>query len=361
MFIDLDEVKNVVAHDDDHTLTLYLNVDNATPENQATTPAWRIWAKNTLRDLPAALNDEQKAAWPFIHDWVENFLADYEPSSKSLLIFAGSSYQQTYELPVPVENQATFGKPNVGALLWAIDEYEPYLIALVDQEKARFFTSYLGSTSFDQAVEIDLDEYDFAQKTLMPSSSAVAGGHSLTQGSNREAFEDMIHEHRARFYREVVDIIEKLLKRHNTRRLLLGGSEESAHAVMNEMPDSLKACVVSRVNVPMRTPTAEIFEQMQPHALNYERDQEMALVNQVIDFAKSGGRGALGRKSVQDAMDMQRVELLVLTWPTNDLDYANELAFRALQLNSKIELVHGAAADRLNKEGGLGARLYYAL
>jgi hypothetical protein len=362
MFIDLDEVKSVLAHEDEHTLTLYLNVDNATPENQTNPPAWRIWVKNTLRDMPATLSDEQAAAWPFIHQWVDDFLDDYQPTTKGLLIFAGSSYQHTYELPVPLENQATFGLPNVGALLWAIDEYEPYLVALVDQEKARFFSSYLGAASFQQGMEIDVDEYDFGERTSMANPAPSGGTRgSVHGGSAKDDFDDTLHEHRARFYRGVVDTLDKLLKRHNTRRLILGGSEESVHAVINEMPEALKACVVDHVSVPMRTPTAEIFEQMQPLALNYERDQELSLVNQVIDFAKSGGRGALGRKDVQEAMEMQRVELLIMPWPTDDVDFANRLAFRALQLNSKIEMVHGAAAMRLNDEGGLAARLYYVL
>lgn len=361
MLIDLDEVKSVIAHDDEKTLTLYLNVDNATPENQANPPAWRIWVKNVLRDLLARLDDGQARAWPFIRDWVQNYLEHYQPTSKGLLIFAGSSFQHAYELPVPFENTVAFGKPNVGPLLWALDEFEPYLVALVDQEKARFFTSYLGSTDFQQGMEIDLDEYDFAQKTLMPSASAVTGGHGITQGSNREAFEDMVSEHRARFYREVIEAIEKLMQRHHIRRLILGGSEEAAHAVKNLMPDKLKEQVVNVVNVPMRYTTQQIFEHVQPYALNYERDLEMDLVNQVIDFAKARGRGALGRKAVEEAMEMQRVELLILPWPTDDAEFANELAFRALQLNSEIELVHGAAAARLNQEGGLAARLYYAL
>lgn len=361
MLVNLNEVKNVIAHDDNHTLTLYLNLDNAAPENQANSPGWRIWAKNTLRNLPASLTEEQRQAWPSIHDWVTNYLDDFQPSSKSLLIFAGSSYQQAYELQVPFENQVTFGRPNVGALLWALDEYEPYLVVLVDQEKALFFSSYLGTTSFQQSMETDVDEYDFAQKTLMPSSSAVSGGHPLTQGSNRDSFEDTLAAHRARFYRDVVSQVDKMLKKYDTRRLILGGAEEAAHAVLNEMPDNVKTAVVDVVNIPLRVTAAELFQQVQPPALNYEREQEMTLVNQVIDFAKSGGRGALGRRAVEAALEMQQVELLLLPWPTDDLEYANELAFRALQLNSKIELVHGAAADRLNEEGGLAARLYYAL
>ena len=52
----------------------------------------------------------------------------------------------------------------------------------------------------------------------------------------------------------------------------------------------------------------------------------------------------------------------VLNWPLRNETVGNELAFRALQLNSNIELVHGDAAALLHGEGNdVGARLYYTL
>jgi peptide chain release factor subunit 1 len=361
MMIKLDDVKKLLIENTDDVLTLYLNVDNATPENQAVTPAWRVWVKNTLRDIPSNLDGTHTETWTAARDWVQDYLNEYAPQSKSLLIFAGANTQQVYEFPFRFENHAAFGKPLVGPLLWAIDEYQPYAVVMVDKEAARFFTSYLGSTDFQDAVEIDLEDYDFAQKTLMPSASAGTGGHIMGQGSNRAAFEDMIDEHRNRFYRQVVEHTGKLLEKQDIERLILGGSTESTHAVKNLMPDRMKAQVVDVVNLPMRYTPTEIFQHILPAALENERRTEIELVNQVIDFAKSKGRGALGEKTVTEALDMQRVELLVIAWPPSNESLANELAFRALQLNSEIELVHGEAAERLNAEGGLGARLYYAL
>jgi hypothetical protein len=46
--IKLEDVKNLLNQTDNHTLTLYLNVDNAAQENQAANPAWHVWAKNAL-------------------------------------------------------------------------------------------------------------------------------------------------------------------------------------------------------------------------------------------------------------------------------------------------------------------------
>ncbi len=351
--IKLENIKDLLDQTDDATLTLYVNVDKAAMENQATTPAWRIWVKNTLRDLDSSADAE---AWNTVHDWVQNYFNDYEPTSKGLLIFAGVSFQEVHELPLQFENHATFGEPFLTPLLSAMDEYKPYLVTLVDQESARFFIGYLGEIGFQESMEIDLEEYDFQQKTLTLSSA----GLGVTQSSNQEAFDRMIDEHRNRFYRDVIETTQKLAEHNQIRRVILGGSEQSAFALQHLMPDSLKADVVGVLNIPMRYNASDIFQHVLPVAQEAEEKQDMDIVNQVIDFAKSRGRGALGEEAVKMALDMQQVELLILPWPSQKPELSDSLAFQALQLNSKIELVHGEAAERLNEEGGIAARLYYA-
>jgi hypothetical protein len=44
-----------------------------------------------------------------------------------------------------------------------------------------------------------------------------------------------------------------------------------------------------------------------------------------------------------------------------DQNLATELPLRAFASGGTVELVHEEAADRLKQEGGLAARLYYAL
>jgi peptide subunit release factor 1 (eRF1) len=137
--------------------------------------------------------------------------------------------------------------------------------------------------------------------------------------------------------------------------------EESTHAVKNFMPETLAQRVVALLPASLRANPQEITEIAQSRALEYEREQELELVNQVIDFARSGGRGVLGPKAVMEALDMQRVDLLIMPWPMDDPYLAAELPLRAFASGGNVELVHGEAADRLKQEGGLAARLYYSM
>jgi len=361
--LNLDEVKQMLTQAGENILSLYLNVNNALPENQATTPAWRSWLNNELHDMGDSFPNEPRTPREKLIADVRRYLDGYTPTSKSLALFAGTGLDgiRTYELAVPVENQISFGVPQVGPLLWVMDEYEPYLIVLVDQEEARFFTTTLGSVGFQEVVERAEDVSEWHEMTIM-SNPAPGGGHGAVHGgSGRDDFEKRMDEQRAHLYRDVATRIEAFMQQHNAQRLIFGGAEQSAHAVINLLPDKLQTDIVGILPIPLRSAPQQIFDQALPTALEFERQQEIALVTQVSDFARAGGRGALGRTKVIEAMEMQRVELLVMAWPAVDVELVSTLALWALSLNSKIELVHGDAAVLLNAHDGVAARLYYTM
>jgi hypothetical protein len=361
--LNLDDVKQMLTQVGENTLSLYLNVDNAAQENQATNPAWQTWLNNSFDEVEQRLAQEDRSIWREIVADVQRYLDKYTPNSKSLVLFAGRGLDgiRAYELSLPMENRIAFGAPEVGPLLWVIDEYEPYLVVLVDQEEARFFTSTLGSIGFQESVERSEDVSEWREKTIMSNPGPGVDHGAVHGGSGRDDFEKRMDEQRVHLYRDVATHIEKLMQQHSARRLILGGAEQSAHAVLNILPEKLKSSVVGVLPIPLRSTSQQIFDQALSAAEEFERQNELELVSQVIDFARSGGRGVLGREGVLQAMEMQRVELLILAWPAADTELASDLALRALSLNSGIELVHGAAAEQLNGEDGVAARLYYVL
>jgi hypothetical protein len=355
----LEDVKELLETSDEEVLSIYLNVDNTERDNQAVSPAWRTWLKNSLQTLNNQPSDQKSEAWPQITERLEAYLNDYTPSSKALAMFYGKDFEKTFDLPIKVENQIRLGKKaSVGALLWMLDEFEPYLVLLVDQKEARFFVSYLGSVDFRDTIEMEADTQEWFERTIMsnPIPGDVPG--AVHGGSGRDDFDNRMDEHIGRMYRETARHLEDLLKRHDARRIILAGVEESAHAVYSQLPEKVQEKVVSIQAIPLRSTTAEIQERILPSALSYERHEELALVNNVIDLAKAGDRGALGHKAVHEALIMQRVELLILPWP---MEHDEEVLEKTFLSSGSVEFVHGEAAARLMQEGGIAARLYYAM
>lgn len=353
--IQSDEIKQLLQDTDENTLTLYLNVDPRAPENVNTNPAWHIWAKDALRSVGGEVSQQDKQTWADIRARADQFLADYQPQSKSLALLVGPSFERSFEFPFAIDNQITYGKPNVMPLLWALDEYEPYLIALVDQAEARFFLSYLGQIGFQDSVSVDWNIGEGPEFTAFPSN------HDVGRGGSQDAVKNRHGEQAARMYRDVVAHLQHLTDKHRARRIILGGSEQAAHHVRSLMPDKMAQAVVAVLPVPILAYTQEMTERIQPTALEYERQQEIILVQDVINLAKSGGRGALGWEGVRLALQMQQVELLILPWPVVDENQAADLTLKTFASGGTVELVHGEAAALLGGEGGLAARLYYAL
>lgn len=361
--LNLSDVKTLLNEGEGQDiLSLYLHVDNAVPENQATNPAWRIWLKQHLRRIDDQITDAAREDWDILRERVEAYFQAYSPAGKAVVAFFGDGWDQVYSLPVLVENQGAYGKPLVTPLLWALDEYEPYLVVQVDQEEAHFYVSFLGQTDFRDSMEVDIDEYDFAQKTGKPMAAPSAGGFSRAQSNNREEFEDMIGEHRMRFYREVAEHTRQIVEKEGIERVIIGGSEESGHVVRKQLAQAVEKHVVDVVSIPRHYTAHQIFEQVQPLALEHERRQESRLIDEVIDAARSGGRGALGIEATQTALQNQQVAHLILAWPPRDAEMANDLAYEALKLNSEVITLHGEPADKLWQAGeGVAARLYYSV
>lgn len=358
--IEMDAVKELLQQADESTLTLYINVDPHSSENVSAKPGWKKWAKNALRDVGGEVNQEHQEVWASIKSRTEQFLGEYQAQNKSLGLIVGDSFERSFDIPFTVENQVSFGKPNVMPLLWALDEYEPYLIVLVDQNQARFFISYLGSAEFQPGTTLNLDfgADHFGDKAVRVATQT---GEYVSRGSVRDEFADFVDEHVAQLHRKVVDQIKTLSDKHQVRRIILGGNEQAAHHVRSLMPDKLAESVVAVLPIPIHTDTQEMIERVQPTALEHERQEEIKLVQEIVDLAKAGGRGALGWEAVRKALQMQQVELLILPWPVVDESQATDLTLKTFASNGKIELVHGEAAQLLGGEGGLAARLYYAL
>lgn len=357
--IDFADIHRLISQPDaDQTLSLFLMVDAARLENHAATPGWRIWLKNGLRELQA--RHPEDPTFDALRKRAEERLERYRGHSKGLALFLTPSGEQEFELPVPLaENAVAYGRASLAPLLWAIDEYERTLIVVVDQERARFISGYMGGAHREGTHVNDVVAYDFGDKTQMPTGRNQ--GDRYTGGSNRDAFEATIGDHLRRFYQEVAAQVRHLKEDQKIDRIILGGPEEAAHALRREMHDTVSRAVVAIVPIPQWVDDNAVMRLALPAAIEVERQKEVELVDEIVNLAKSGGRGALGFAALAGCLERKQVELLVLPWPVEDPEVRDRLPLEALAAGAKIELVSGAAAERVRAEGGVAARLFYAI
>lgn len=351
------EIQPLLQRFDAQTLTFYLHTDPGHQPNQNTPPAWQIFIKTHLRELEQTHGLANEPAWAATLDHFNDYMRAYSPSTQTLACFANADMLKAYELPIALKNSAAWGKPNIMPLLWALDEYERYLVLLVDRQQARFLTAHLGRAQETDSMTIDLD-YDWGDKTLMPA--AGSDGTALRVGQNRERFDDMIDAHVARFHKTVAQQADEYMGQLRSRRLILGGTERAAHAVRAELHGKTANQVVDVLPIPIQTPAHDVLTAILPSATAYERTYETSLLTDIVDTARAGGAAALGTEAVQQALTLRQVQQLLLPY---DVDHGDAQAMVEATLSGRghIELVRGQAADQLAQVGGVAAALYYSL
>ncbi len=362
-------------------LSLYLDIDPTRPDNQRTPPAWRIWLKNALDSLSADDHAGRMALQRLV-ERINAQLVDYRPSGKGLAVFAADDLWQTFDLPMPVENQMNRGRPRVAPLLWLLDEYERYGVIQVNHREARLLTAYLGRPETYGGLAMFLDTSDWRRLDLMPSG---VGG--ITAGSLRDAFEQRVNEHTKTFWREVVGQMDTWVRDAGIERLVLGGDDDAVAGFRELLPQNLGDKVVGTLSLPFFESESQTLERVRPLATEHERQVETQLVEQLITTAHKGGRAALGLADVLSALQQGRAQTLVTSlpvtgevWECADCHLAiaqdagacpacdGQLASRSLdgllpllaaRTDAAIEIVAGAAAEQLSEHHGIGAVLRY--
>ncbi|NWF69223.1 MAG: hypothetical protein HXY40_09055 [Chloroflexi bacterium] len=350
--LDISEFKHVLAQTQVPLLSLYLNVDPAAAENQATPAAWSIFLKNTLKRIDTHLEPTQIKLWHDLRARVEEYFGFYKPESKGLALFYGATIEQTYPLAARVANQAAFGEPLVTPLLWLLDEYEPYVVVVVNHSKATLLTVSLGQIVSQEDLLLEMKTAEWHEKTFMPG-----GGYGMHASKRRDLFNNRVEAQHERFHKQVAQYAQALCEKQEAKRLVLGGDHEAAHAVFDLLPPQVRVGVIDIAALPHYQSSAEILHKVAARVSQHERQRETALVDELVNAAKGHGRAVLGQAAVEAAFEQGKVELLAAAWPGGA--GVEKLALRALRAGAEIELVYGAAAERLAGYEGAAARLYY--
>ncbi len=355
---DLREFAEYAAtHAQDKYLSLYLNTDPADPENQSQTPAWQIFLKNAVTEIENGLDPEQTKQWKNVRlsdddpnkEWarirkrLDKYTTSYRPGGKTLALFIGPGGEHRFELPVRLSNVYYFGKPHIQEFLWALDEYELHMVALMAEDEARVVRVALGRAGRDTTIVSD-------QKWL----------RSMRKAAHEHNIESRRDELTRRFVGSVAaDANKFFLQNPDVERVILGGDQRLANALLGAVHPAVKEKVIAVLPIPADLPPHEIADRIRDAAEQAEREHEDTLVAEVIGQAKAGGRGATGMVAVGRALDRAAVRLIALPYPAGD--DLEPLLLQAVRQGVTVEFLHGDAAERAAQAGGIVARLYYAI
>ena len=277
-------------------LSVYLSVNPRYNENQG--QAYKVRLKNALgqmEDLPQGVADS-------VREQVEG--GTPPPRARTLVFFAaGDGFFERYDLQVDLQEVYRFGDAHVAPLLLAIDEHEPYGVAIVEAEEFRFFVStppVIAGGGGEEAAEGGFfREVDLKPRGMYP----VSGGSTDMDPAGRTQ-----DAHLHRFYKEVGEVTQKLVFEDNVRRLILAGTKQRTSAFREVLPEPVKKRVVAEEHLATGAAEGEIFERLEAVVERIEREEEESLIEQARE------KGVRGVKDTVEALQEGRVYQIIALW-----------------------------------------------
>ncbi len=323
---------------------------------------------------PATSSKQRREA--FQHDaerllaWVET---EYDGSGRGLALFTASELGlwRCFRLPVPVQDRLIVAeRPYLRPLLTLVDEFERYLVLVVDKQMARLFVVYLG----------EIAEYTELMDEIVPRPKV--GGWSAEKHQRHHDMHVLWH------VKHAVEATERLWAREHCQWLLIGGTEEPLAELRRLLPKALQERLAGEITAWVNDSANAILARVLEVEQAIERRVEAERVAALLEAALGHGPGVLGLERTLEAIVEKRLQLLVVEedfrqpgWecphcqylvavettrcPLCDsalepqIDIVERALERALDQRATLEVLRGEARQALAAHGHIGALLRY--
>ncbi|WP_029214618.1 hypothetical protein [Kallotenue papyrolyticum] len=326
-------------------------------------------ARFGLAGRPRAVREAFAEDRARIEQWLE-LMPELEGRGLAILCSSELGLWRVFRLPVPVSDRLEVGdRPYLRPLLTLLDEFERYLVVLIDAGTARLVEVFMG---------------EIEDVTALIGNVPRATGDWLEKTLHRH------DEYLRRHARAVLDVVEVVWREQAFDWLVIGGTEEARGALRQELSKELVERLAGELDLSPQVELTHILEEVIAIERAHEREVEAQRVEELITTALKGGAAVLGLDHTLLALAGERVRLLVVAegfhHPGWECSYCHALGAdtrsecplcgaavraatdvveiameRTLDQRGKIEVLRSAARERLTQHGSIGALLRYAL
>ncbi|MBV9280989.1 MAG: hypothetical protein JOZ41_12985 [Chloroflexi bacterium] len=305
MAVQQEEVRDIVdfAPEGFIVTSFYLNVDATEfpdPDHIAKSlDSTLSTARSDFEQIKEGLSHESAESLRTDLEKIEAFVSDefQREDVNGLAIFScsGQDFWQVIQLPTRVESRVGFGpRPYVAPIATFISHTKPTAILLTDRKHARILTMKGGEvrewTNFEDWI---------------PQRS-MQGGWSQMRYQRRSDHWAKHHVDRA------AELVLELQKHYPFDWLILGTEVETEADLEQSLHPYVKDKVVGSVHVRIDAPVAEVVEQAERVREQAEGELIDHLVQQIQEYAGAGGRGTIGLKDTLQALNEQKVHILLV-------------------------------------------------
>ncbi len=342
---------------DQPVLSVYLDVDQRDPalrrawktrlEREASLEGRRIEDEGEQASFRQALSHIEEALGEagFVHGrgWVGFATAD------------GLRHSESLEVPMPDLVRWERGI-RAAPYIRGLKRLRRIQVAIADRRRVRLFDLEEGELVERASLTGDRDVGDLSDVGVSNSGSRRSGVRGETANDSAQRYLDESSE---RLWKEAV---ERLGDGGGDGFVVLGGTPEAAARMQALLPDRMGSRTEPALSLHVDMSAAEVKEGVEEAASILNKRLQGELVSGVVDQARAGGKGVLGRDETLAALREMRVDTLLLSrsFVRGDPELADKCVGTALSQDAEIEEVSGPGAELLDTEaGGLGARLRY--
>ncbi len=335
---------------DSPVLSLYLDLsaDQHGRDTQALAFLRKVVAERT-----ASLDGDARKSFEAVAERIRAYVETEVPASVAgLAVFASSGSDglfETVQLDAPVGEHALFvgPEPHLYPLARLNDQYPRYAALVFDTNSARLFVFSLGRVESRKRV------------TNEKTRGGAGGGWSQKRYQRHT---ENVHLHHMK---EVVTVLERVMREEGIDRLVLACDEVSRPALMEQLPKHLAAKVIDTVSLDIKAPEHEVLAETMDALRQHDGVTDAERVQTMHDECGARGLGVAGPEATIDALTKQQVEELLLTARAEDLrskdpeQFSGQLVALAQQNSARIRFIEDS--NLLADVGGVGALLRFRI
>jgi len=346
---------------DRDVLSVYLDAEEHDPAEKT---AWRRRLNNLVARARGAMDaaSDDRAAFDASLAHVLRRLEEYTgflPGRGWALFATPERLWYAEALAAPMPDMMAWDKGmRVAPLVRGLKQNRPVIALLLDRQRARLFRYHAGVLSEPQDMVPDAPEPDVAGVHGGKRAATHTGMRGATRTDVLQCLEDMAAERLARL---AVD--RAVAGAGDDGFVVLGGTPEMIAAAARKLPKTMASRAVELPSLHVAIMPAELKPILEEAASELSRKQQQALLQEVLEAARAGGLGALGREHVEYALRDGGVDTLLISRRLRESqpELVEGLIRAALDAGvTRVEELGGEGADALDGEaGGVAARLRY--
>jgi peptide subunit release factor 1 (eRF1) len=229
------------------------------------------------------------------------FLRDkLKPSTNGLAIFAcaaAGNYFEAIQMDAPIEKHAlhVLELPHLYPLARLIDQYPRCVSLVADTTAARLTVVNLGKIESTMEIENVNTARTFAGEKSQPR------------------FHRWIENHRMLFVKDVVELLDRVVRQENSNHVVLGGDEVIIPLLRDHMPDHLKDRIIDVLRLDIKAPEHEVFRATMGALRENNIQTDAEKVRDLLDKYREGGMAVVGLRDTLDALLQGQVDELILS------------------------------------------------